>query len=413
MNKRTHLSFFTHMIQTCYPLEFWEYDQSITPVTIPSSKDELLEYFFRFSDAGTYMKTYIQTAPILPMILSSKAGLLWSAAFTCDRNISHIHIMGPMFVNGDARKSLQHQIQSGKQPQSLRRKLIADIERIPILPSIDLFQYTIMFHYTLTGQKIMVSDIQYPISESVLQATTYAEWDKKNEQEEFSGKTGSDHRGVSEIDRQLMNTIRTGNLHYKGVLAEAAKYSTGIRGGNMDNIRRARNSIILFNGLCSRAAIDGGLPAEISYNLCDMYTGLIENGATMTELMRISHTMYDDYVHRVHNYHQAEPLSSQVRFCCDYIRMHVEDDISLPLLSSKTGYQEYYLSRRFKAETGTSLSEFITKEKTDYAEHLLMTTAQPVQEISDLLHFNSPGYFITQFKKYKGVTPGQLRKLKN
>ena len=154
--------------------------------------------FFRFSDAGTYMKTYIQTAPVLPMILSSKAGFLWSAAFTCDRKTLHIHIMGPMYVNGDA-----------------------------------------------------------------------------------------------------------------------------------------RNSIILFNGLCSRAAIDGGLPAEISYNLCDMYTSLIEKDTTMTELMRISHTMYDDYVHRVHNYHQAEPLSSPVRFCCDYIRMHVENDISLPLLSSK------------------------------------------------------------------------------
>lgn len=60
-----------------------------------------------------------------------------------------------------------------------------------------------------------------------------------------------------------------------------------------------------------------------------------------------------------------------------------------------------------------SLSEYITKEKTDYAEHLLMTTAQPVQEISDLLHFNSPGYFITQYRKRKGVTPCQLQKYKN
>lgn len=42
-----------------------------------------------------------------------------------------------------------------------------------------------------------------------------------------------------------------------------------------------------------------------------------------------------------------------------------------------------------------------------------MTTAQPVQEISDLLHFNSPGYFITQYRKRKGVTPCQLQKYKN
>ncbi|MCH4193282.1 MAG: AraC family transcriptional regulator [Butyrivibrio sp.] len=410
MNANTHLPFFIHMIQTCYPLQFWEYDQNMKLITVPSAKDELLEYFFRFSDAGTYMKTYISNTPSLPMILSSRAGLLWSAVFTFEKDLPHIHIMGPTFVNGDARQSLRHQIQSGRQPQSIRRHLITDIERIPILPSIDLFQYTIMFHYTLTGQRITVSDIQYPTSESALHATTYAEWDKKNEQEDFPGKNGSDHRGVSEIDRQLLDTIRTGNLHYEDVLAEAAKYSTGIKGGNMDSIRRAKNSIILFNGLCSRAAIDGGLPAEISYNLCDMYTGLIENSTAMTELMQISHTMYDDYVHRVHDYHQTEPLSLPVRFCCDYIRMHVEDDITLLLLSSKTGYQGYYLSRRFKTETGMSLSEFITKEKTDYAERLLRTTAQPVQEISDLLHFSSPGYFITQFKKYKGVTPGQLRK---
>ena len=291
-------------------------------------------------------------------------------------------------------------------PIDIRRRLRETLQRIPVLPSTTLFMYTIMFHRCVTGETIAASDFSYP-------ASVHENMKHSRENELMTGSdefsTNRRHEGISDLDRELMNAIESGNINYENIFSKGSKISTGVKMSNFGSLRAGKDSIILFIGLCSRAAIRGGLPPEISYSLCDMYVNLAESCNTTSELSALNHTMYDDYIRRVHAYRSKSGYSREIQACCDYIDIHITEDISLKQLAETTGYAEYYLSRKFKKETGMAPSEYLARRKTEHARLLLESTEKSVQEISDLLHFCSPSYFSSTFAKFQGVSPTAYR----
>ncbi len=68
-----------------------------------------------------------------------------------------------------------------------------------------------------------------------------------------------------------------------------------------------------------------------------------------------------------------------------------------------------YLSRKFKEETGESLTDFILKEKTEEAKRLLRYSDKPLTAIGSYLGFSSASHFSRVFKTYVGSTPSEYR----
>ena len=66
----------------------------------------------------------------------------------------------------------------------------------------------------------------------------------------------------------------------------------------------------------------------------------------------IASTMYEDFVLRVRKCRTNPNLSRAIQKCCDYIEMHLEEKIRAKDLADWVGYTEYYLTRKFKDETG-------------------------------------------------------------
>lgn len=217
------------------------------------------------------------------------------------------------------------------------------------------------------------------------------------------------HLGAREVEQTLQAMIIDGNLNYQSALEKAASISFGVKIKNPDALRQAKNSIIIFIALSSRSAITGGLSAPIAYSLCDLYTELTENCNSIPELASLSHTMYSDFVQRIHDLKNDPSLSKPIRTCCDYIQMHVCEKISIHSLAKLSGYTEYYLSRKFKKETGLTINEYINHKKTDHAMLLLTTTSLTIQEISDSLNYCSQSYFAEVFQTYAGMSPNDYR----
>ena len=74
------------------------------------------------------------------------------------------------------------------------------------------------------------------------------------------------------------------------------------------------------------------------------------------------------------------------------------------------GYSEYYLTERFKKETGQSLSSYIRYAKVERAKVLLESSELSVREIAEQLAFNTVNYFIQSFRDTTGYSPAQYRK---
>ena len=68
-----------------------------------------------------------------------------------------------------------------------------------------------------------------------------------------------------------------------------------------------------------------------------------------------------------------------------------------------------YLSRRFKEETGETLTDFVLKEKTEEAKRLLRYSDKPLTAIGAYLGFSSASHFSRVFKAYVGTTPREYR----
>lgn len=119
--------------------------------------------------------------------------------------------------------------------------------------------------------------------------------------------------------------------------------------------------------------------------------------------------MYADFIERVHKCRTNLDVSRQIRACCDYIELHAEDDISIETLAEQAGYSKYYLSRKFKDETGATVTEYIKAARVERAKLLLAATELSIQEIAEKLHFCSRSYFSTVFLQTAGCTPTEYR----
>ncbi len=119
---------------------------------------------------------------------------------------------------------------------------------------------------------------------------------------------------------------------------------------------------------------------------------------------------YHDFIYRVHYLHANPNYSHAIQKCCDYIELSLDRKIKTADLAALVGYTEYYLTEKFKKETGQSVSQYTKHMRIERAKILLQSTASSVQQISDQLAFNTPNYFIQCFRDVTGSTPAQYRK---
>ncbi|MBR0409354.1 MAG: response regulator [Clostridia bacterium] len=93
----------------------------------------------------------------------------------------------------------------------------------------------------------------------------------------------------------------------------------------------------------------------------------------------------------------------------EYIRAHLNEDLSLNRLADFCHFHPVYLSRVYKETTGETLSDFINQARQEQAKHLLRNTRMTVLEISRLMGFATDNYFCRWFRKRVGVSPHAYR----
>ncbi|MBT9780022.1 helix-turn-helix domain-containing protein [Clostridium sp. MCC353] len=110
-----------------------------------------------------------------------------------------------------------------------------------------------------------------------------------------------------------------------------------------------------------------------------------------------------------------EPVENQrvIDEIAEYLKEHIEQDISLDQCARYFNYNPNYLSRMFKKLFGKTYTEYMIDKKIERCKELLSETDLSINEISVRLGYNSPQNFIRVFKKYTLMTPGQYRSQQN
>ncbi|HHV59713.1 MAG TPA: AraC family transcriptional regulator [Clostridiaceae bacterium] len=94
----------------------------------------------------------------------------------------------------------------------------------------------------------------------------------------------------------------------------------------------------------------------------------------------------------------------------EFIEENIQNNqLSLEYVANELGINYKYLSRVFKNETGVKFIDYLTNLKLNHCRNLLLNTDLKVEEISDIMGYSTPQYFISRFKMMFGCTPKRYR----
>lgn len=124
-------------------------------------------------------------------------------------------------------------------------------------------------------------------------------------------------------------------------------------------------------------------------------------------------TYLSDLLTSFYNYLDNIPTKQNLTECIKnaqkYIILHYNEPLTLSELAKQAYLNEEYFSRLFKKETGKTFTEYLLEVRMQRAQNLLKNSELNISEIAELVGIPNPSYFSSQFKKYFGVTPKQIR----
>lgn len=93
----------------------------------------------------------------------------------------------------------------------------------------------------------------------------------------------------------------------------------------------------------------------------------------------------------------------------EYLEANYHRDITLEDVANAVYMSPRYLCGIFKAESGMTIFECITKLRMETAKELLRT-GRKIQDIAQVIGYNNVQSFYRFFKKYYKMTPVQYRR---
>lgn len=88
-----------------------------------------------------------------------------------------------------------------------------------------------------------------------------------------------------------------------------------------------------------------------------------------------------------------------------YIKEHLDEELSVKQLASLAFVSSDHLTRLFKKKFGMTVTDYILDRRMKLAAELLKKPELSITMVSNSVGFGSYSYFTEQFKRYSGLTP--------
>lgn len=400
MDVSKNIELFRELVRCGGEISLWQYDGEGNLLSSNCQTEAIFDTVFSLSGSRARMLSYA-AAQDAPVLLGTELGLVWGAAFEKrEGRLVRACVLGPVFFSDTSVRQIKDGLASYQGSEvsiAWKSRFIQSLAQVPVSQHIVFSRYILMLHYCLTGKHLQASNL------CVLNVS-HARGP--------AGPSSGPYRDryiIWNAERALLQMVRNGDLNYKTAFHNSSMVSNGVPLQGGTPLRQAKISVIVFCSIVCRAAMEGGLSPEEAYSLGDAYIQNVENAKAMDELTSISVMMYDDFIQRVHRCRSDPARSEAVQKCCDYIEMNLGEKIRASDLASLAGYSEYYMTRKFKEETGYFISDYVKFARIERAKLLLQSTDLSILEIAGRLGFATRSYFSQAFREVTGMTPTQFR----
>ena len=212
-------------------------------------------------------------------------------------------------------------------------------------------------------------------------------------------------------EAQLMATISAGDTagiseYFRPMTATLTLFQNRLPN---QPLRSCKNMCLVSNTINRIAARQGGVHPAYLDRLSEKYARLVEQQHTIAGLKKLTVAMLTDYTQLVKN-HATTGYSPLIKRAIDYVQLHLGHPLRVNDIAATLNASPTYLSRRFKAETGQTLTAFVHAQRIHSAQVYLLNTTTTVTEIALLVGFPDLASLTKQFKALTGQTPSDYRK---
>lgn len=400
------------LFETLYAVNnicFWHYtkDWELLETNCPWI-NEVRNFFFDSKDEVLKMRANKNT---LPLLYPDRLCLTWAIQpYIRDGRLDSYYVLGPFLTSPVSEINFKWLLDDWHMSISSQHRMMEVQKEIPVIPYALFLQSVRMLYYTLYHQTLgNLTTTSFPTLSPLGADNSALRSTKKNESAAHEIAI-TEHSSYA-LECAMLKHVETGNIHYQDELQNtelsANNYLVGLMSPG-DIVRQEKDEIIVFVALITRAAIRGGMDPDEAYSLSDYYIQQIESPdcTDLNSIMDIHFLAYDTFIHRVHEIQlQGKEYSPFVNDCIALIHRNIYEKITLEDLAEALGYSTYYLSSQFKKQTGQSIGDYMTDLRIEKAKEMLTYSNISLTDLSAKLHFSTPSYFSSVFKKHTGLTP--------
>lgn len=220
----------------------------------------------------------------VPLIASDSIGFVWIATLQnagSNEQIPVLHLLGSVFTSAMTEQYLSQHIQRQHPSPDLSGRLWRFVRNVPAITSHIASCYASMLHLCVNQSTVPPAEVEI--------------WSESMELAEDVAWGNAKWHGDWTAEQRFFNSIAEGRYE------DLKNITTGTIGniGGGDPLRQAKNQLIVFAVICSRAAIIGGVSVEGSLTLSDYFIQSAEAAQTISAVDATGLEMYHTYIQRV------------------------------------------------------------------------------------------------------------------
>lgn len=186
-------------------------------------------------------------------------------------------------------------------------------------------------------------------------------------------------------------------------------YWVHFTGGNVKNILRAHGmtddiQVFYVGTSLSYQNIYKQMIQELQMRRTDYEEMLVHH---LSELFILIHRQL---IHTRNNI-RHDYLEKEIEQSIVYFNNNYNKEINIADYAAEQNLSTCWFIRTFKNVTGTTPMHYILSLRISNAQILLETSTYNITEISNIVGYDNPLYFSRLFKKQKGISPSEYRKL--
>lgn len=318
-----------------------------------------------------------------------------------DLDISYI--VGPFYIEYS-----NHLVRECKSELSFPRHQDIPLHTLDVITEQLLLLYNVFHPFELTVEDVLHQNLRMASDISQIKTTQLL----------FQNQEELTHHNPYQQEIREMHSIEQGDLMRLKKSWEET-YTGKVGRLALDDLRHTKNIAIVLITLASRAAMRGGALPEICYSMSDGFIQTVEQFETTDEILAYARQTEIEYTllvnrtkrqHHLQNKDVVDVLHPYVSKTMEYISQHLHKAITVQELANSVPCSVTYLSALYQKEVKKSIQEYITQEKMNYAEQLLIYSPHSISAIASILGYASQSYFGKVFKHITNYTPKQYRK---